>query len=93
MELEVTWRRAIRVWVAWLWRFLIALFVAVIVVIALGFVTGPIVVSAMIRLGFQDETIKQSGTVFAYVFGSIACLLACIFPLKSILGKKWAIFD
>lgn len=92
MELEITWSRAIRVWLAWLWRFLIALIVASAIVIVLGFVTGPIVVPLMVRLGFQDGTIRQSGAIFAYVFGSVAYLLAFIVPLKAILGKKLGTF-
>jgi nitrate reductase gamma subunit len=92
MELEITWKRAIRVYWAWLWRWVITFVIALAILITFGFVIGFIVGFIMSKFGFQAETIQSVSTTIGTIFGLVGALIAPIFPLKRILGRNFGEF-
>jgi uncharacterized protein YacL len=92
MELEITWKRAIRVYWAWLWRWVVTFVVAFAIMTASGFVIGFIVGFTMSKFGYQTETIQSISTILGVIIGLVAALIAPIFPLKKILGKDFGEF-
>ena len=84
MELEITWKRATRVWWSFLWRNLIAIVVSMI----LGFIAGYIFGFIMKMLGASNETVQFVVTPIGGIIG----LLISIVPIKMILGKDFGEF-
>jgi hypothetical protein len=84
MELEITWRRALRIWWSYLWRNLIAIIVAMLLGGIVGFVIGFILGS----LGISVETIQ----LITAPIGAVIGLVISVFPLKMILGKDFGEF-
>jgi ABC-type uncharacterized transport system permease subunit len=92
MEFEITWKRSVRIWWAWLWRSFITLVVAFVIVVALGFGIGFVIGFIMSKLGFQTETIVFISSILGYIFGCVAILIGLLLPLKMILGKDFGEF-
>ena len=84
MELEITWKRAIRVWWSYLWRNLITIVVALIAGMILGFIIGFI----MGAMGFPILAIQLVTAPLGFIIG----LAASVIPLKMILGKDFGEF-
>ena len=84
MELEITWSRVIRVWGAYLWRYLIALVVAIIIGAIIGFILGLVGAAIGIPTGIT--------ALVAGILGGLLGLVGCIIPLKMILGKNYGEF-
>ncbi|TKI70041.1 hypothetical protein FCU45_05390 [Sulfurimonas crateris] len=84
MELEVTWKRATRVWWAYLWRNLLALVASV----AIGGVIGGILGFIMGSVGISIETIRIVTMPIGFILG----LLISIVPIKMILNKNFGEF-
>jgi hypothetical protein len=84
MELEVTWNRAFRVWLSYLWRNILAIIAATLVGMLFGFGIGFI----MGAMGFSVLAIQ-----FVTVpVGLIAGLAISVVPLKMILGMDFGEF-
>jgi len=84
MELDITWNRAAKVWLAYFWRHLIAIICSV----PIGFVLGGIIGLILGRLGVSADTIK----IVAGPLGFVIFILASIIPAKLILGKNFGEF-
>ena len=84
MELEVTWKRATRVWWSYLWRNLIAIIAAMVI----GGIIGAILGFSLGALGVPLETIQ----IIVMPIGAIIGLLISIVPMKMILGKNFGGF-
>lgn len=84
MELDVTWKRAIRVWWAYLWRSLIAVIVASV----LAGIVGGIIGFIMSMMGADRESIP----IFVMPIGMLIGILISIVPIKLILGKDFGEF-
>jgi hypothetical protein len=84
MELEVTWKRAAKVWWSYLWRNLIAIIVAMVI----GGIIGAILGFVLGALGASIETIQ----IITMPIGAIIGLLISIVPIKMILGKDFGEF-
>jgi hypothetical protein len=84
MELEVTWKRASKVWFAYLWRNLLAIIGAVIIGVIIGGLFGFI----LGMLGASKETIQVVIAPIGFIIG----LGISIIPLKLILGKYFGEF-
>ena len=84
MELEITWKRAARVWWSYLWRNLIAIVVSML----LGFIAGYILSSIMDMFGASTEKVQFVVTPIGGIIG----LLISIVPIKMILGKDFGEF-
>jgi hypothetical protein len=84
MELEITWRRIVRVWWAYTWRNLIALVAAAIIGGIIGFI-----------LGFVGHFIGIPTGVIQIIAAVIGCsvgLIVSLIPMKMILGKNYGEF-
>jgi len=79
MELEITWKRAVSVWWAYLWRNLVTAIVAAIAGMFLGFFLG-LIASA---LGVPVQAIRPLCALLGFAIG----LTASVVPVKLILGK------
>lgn len=84
MELEITWKRAVRVWWSYLWRNLIAVISGLIVGGGIGGVLGFV----MGRMGVPRQVIMFVTALIGGVLG----LLISIVPIKLILGKDFGEF-
>lgn len=84
MELEVTWKRAAKVWWSYLWRSIIAIIVAIVLGGIVGFIVG-FVLGAM---GVSTQTIQFITAPIGMIIG----LLISIVPIKMILGKDFGEF-
>ena len=84
MELEVTWERAVRVWWAFLWRSIVAVFASMLICGILGFVIG--FVGTLLHVPIP----VLYGLVMILSFG--IGLAISIVPLKLILGKDFGEF-
>ena len=84
MELEITWKRATRVWWSYLWRNLIALIAAAVLGGIFGFIMGFI----LAMLGVSSETVQLIVIPVGFIIG----LLISIVPMKMILGKDFGEF-
>lgn len=84
MELDVTWKRVVKVWWSYLWRNIIAIIVAAILGAVAGFVFGFILGAA----GVAPETIK----LVTAPIGGVIGLLISVVPMKLILGKDFGEF-
>ena len=84
MELEVTWKRAIVVWWAYLWRNLLAIIAGVII----GAIIGGILGFILGAMGTSVETIRTVTMPIGFVLG----LLISIVPIKMILNKDFGEF-
>lgn len=84
MELEVTWKRAAKVWWAYLWRNIIAIIVAIIIGGVIGFIIGFI----LAIVGVSSQTIQFITTLIGMIIG----LLISIVPVKMILAKDYGEF-
>ncbi|WP_207063822.1 hypothetical protein [Motiliproteus sp. SC1-56] len=84
MELEITWKRAVRVWWSYLWRNLLAIAASAIVGGIIGVALG-FILSAM---GLSSQSIQNiTGPI-----GGVLGLLLSIIPIKMILGKDFGEF-
>lgn len=84
MELEVTWKRAAKVWWSYLWRNIIAIIAVMILGGIAGFITGFVLGA----LGASTQTIKYITAPIGMIIG----LLISIVPMKMILGKDFGKF-
>jgi len=84
MELEVTWKRTLRIWWSYLWRNLIAIVCAGV----LGGIIGAMIGFVMGTMGAEIETIQMVVAPISAVLG----LLISIVPMKLILGKDFGEF-
>jgi Na+/citrate or Na+/malate symporter len=84
MELKITWRRAARIWLSYIWRNLIAIVAAMLI----GMVVGAIIGFIMGAIGFQIRTIQ----LVTAPLGGVIGLLISIVPMKLILGKDFGEF-
>ena len=84
MELEITWKRAAKVWWSYLWRNLIAIVGAVII----GAIVGGIFGFILGMFGASKETIQVVVAPIGFIIG----LGISIVPLKLILGKDFGEF-
>jgi hypothetical protein len=84
MELEITWKRAVAVWWAYLWRNLIVIAIAMII----GGIIGGMLGYIMEMLGASVETIRS----ISIPLGAIIGLAISIIPVKMILGKDFGEF-
>jgi hypothetical protein len=84
MELEITWKRATRVWWSYLWRNLIAIIIGML----LGGINGFILGFVLSMLGASSETVQ----FIVMPIGGIIGLLISIVPMKMILGKDFGEF-
>ena len=84
MELEVTWRRAFKVWWSFLWRNLIAIVAGLILAVIVGVILGIF----MAMLGFSLETTQLVG----FILGAVIGLTISVVPIKLILGKDFGEF-
>jgi len=85
MELEVTWQRAARVWLAFFWRSVIASLGAILAGAGLGGLIGVV-----LALGFHTELedIRRLTSIIGFILG----LLVSIVPLKLVLGRDYGEF-
>lgn len=84
MELEVTWKRAIKVWWAYFWRNLLAILAGMVIGAILGAVIGFILGA----LGVSIETIRMVTMPIGFALG----LVISIIPIKMILNKDFGEF-
>lgn len=84
MELEATWKRAFRVWFAYIWRNLIAIFASM----AAGAIVGGILGLIMGMLGFSNEVVRIVVMPISVILG----LAISIIPMKLILDKDYGEF-
>ena len=84
MELDVTWKRAARVWLAYLWRNMLAIIAAMI----LGGIVGGIFAFILSMLGVPQEIIMFIVSPIAFVSG----IGISIIPIKLILNKDFGEF-
>ncbi len=84
MELEVTWRRAARVWWSYLWRNLVAILIAFAFSTAVGFAVG----FGMRIMGASATAIYGVTAPLGFAMG----LIASIVPLKMVLGRDFGEF-
>ncbi len=84
MELEITWKRASRIWWSYLWRNIIAIIRAVIIGAIIGGVLGFI----LGMLGTSTDISKLIVQPLGFLIG----LGISIIPLKLILGKNFGEF-
>lgn len=83
-ELDVTWKRAARVWLSFFWRHFIALIFVIIISGVIGGICGFI----MAHLGFQKSTVEWFCGTLGFVIG----IISAIIPLKMIIGKDFGNF-
>jgi len=84
MKLEITWKRAVRVWWSYFWRNLIATFLAFLAGMAVGAIVGPV----MRALGLS----VLGAQLVVAPLGLMIGLVASVVPLKMILGKDFGEF-
>lgn len=84
MELEVTWKRALKVWWAFLWRNVLAVLMTVILSAIAGFMVSVI----LGLLGVGDNVLL----IIAQSLGIVIGLLVSIIPVKLILGRDYGEF-
>jgi len=84
MELEVTWKRAAKVWWSYLWRNIVAIIVAMV----LGGIAGFIIGFVLVAMGVSTQTIQFITAPIGMIIG----LLISIVPIKMILGKDFGEF-
>jgi Na+/citrate or Na+/malate symporter len=84
MELDITWKRATKVWWAYLWRNIVAIIAAVII----GAIIGAIFGFILGMLGSSQETIQVVVAPIGFIIG----IGISIVPIKMILGKNFGEF-
>ncbi len=84
MELEVTWKRAMKVWWSYLWRSIIAMIVAIILSGVFGFIIGFIIGV----FGASTQTLQYISVSIGMIMG----LIISIVPIRMILGKDFGEF-
>lgn len=84
MELEVTWTRAIRIWWAYLWRSMVAIFCSMII----GAIVGGMIGVIMGIIGASQDSIVLLVSPISLMIG----LAVSIVPIKMILGKDFGEF-
>ena len=81
MEMEVTWGRAIKVWWAFQWRYLITL-------IAAGFIGGTLALILGAIMGMAGPAVAES-----FGLNFILAFVVSLVPIKSLLGKDFGEFN
>jgi hypothetical protein len=81
MELEITWGRAIRVWWAYIWRYLVLLIVAEIPILIFGVILHFI---CDFIIGVPSET----RYLIVFVLNLAIGLPLLVIPVKMMLGKN-----
>ena len=84
MELEITWKRVIRVWWAYVWRNILAIIAGAVI----GGIVGAIMGFVLGALGASAETIQ----ILAMPVGLVIGLALSVIPMKLILGKNFGEF-
>lgn len=84
MELQITWKLAIKVWWSYAWRNL----VVIVVSFFAGMLVGAIAGGIMGALGIDLGTIKIVTSIMGFIIG----LGLSIIPMKMILGKDFGDF-
>ena len=84
MELKVTWSRAINVWLSFIWRNLVAIFLASIVsgLIAFGFAL------LLPKMGYSVDVVH----LFVLPLSIVIAVVSSIIPIKMILNKNYGEF-
>jgi ABC-type amino acid transport system permease subunit len=85
MKLEATYKRAIHVWWAFLWRSIIASILGSIIAAILGGIVGVI----MGLMGFSPTAIS----VFSFILGFVIGLAISVVPVKLIIDKNYGEFE
>lgn len=80
MELEVTWKRAIKVWWAYFWRSVVVVFLAMLFVFMISIVLSVILVA----VGVDPSTVEMLIGVSSFIIGIGVSVLA----MKMIIGKN-----
>ncbi|MDC0161166.1 hypothetical protein OAJ07_06910 [Gemmatimonadales bacterium] len=80
-ELEVTWRRATRIWWAYTWRSMIAIICAVV----LGGIAGGVIGGISYAMGADLGT----GEVLGGIAGGVLGLLSQIVVIRVILNRNY----
>ncbi len=84
MELEVTWKRAMKVWWSYLWRNIITMIVLIILAGVVGFIIGFV----LRAFGASTQTIQYISASIGMIMG----LIISIVPIRMILGKDFGEF-
>ena len=84
MELDVTWKRALRVWWSFLWRNLLCILAALVG----GAVVGGALGLVMGFFGASESTIRLT----AFPVGMVLGIGMSLLPIKLILGKDFGEF-
>ena len=84
MELEVTWKRATKVWWSYVWRNLIAVVAAFLISGLIGAVLGFV----LSLTGMPLQTIQMICAPIGLILG----ILVSIIPMKMILNKEFGNF-
>lgn len=84
MELEVTWKRATKVWWSYLWRNILAIIGAILI----GGLVGGIFGFILGMVGTSQETIQLVVAPIGFIIG----IGISIVPIKMILGKDFGDF-
>ncbi len=84
MELEITWKRATKVWWSYLWRNLLAIIAAMII----GGLIGGILGFILGMLGASKEIVQLVVAPIGLIIG----IGISIAPIKMILGKDFGEF-
>jgi len=84
MELEITWKRTLKIWMSYIGYCLLFMIVAMIVGGVVGFIFGFLLAA----LEASNETIQ----IVKNLLGIIIGLLISIVPIKMILGKDFGEF-
>lgn len=84
MELEVTWKRATKVWWSYFWRNILAIIAAMII----GGVVGGILGFILGVLGASTDIVKVVAAPIGFIIG----LGISIVPIKMIIGKDYGAF-
>jgi hypothetical protein len=84
MELEITWKRVVRIWWAYFWRNIIATIAALIC----GGIVGGIVGFVLSLLGVSTET----GVLVTAPIGVVLGFIISLIPMKMIIGKDFGEF-
>lgn len=84
MELEVTWGRSARVWWAYLWRNLIAVFAGGV----LGGILGGVLGAVMSAAGLPPDVSRRA----ALAIGVLVGLAVSIVPIRLVIGKDFGEF-
>jgi ABC-type glycerol-3-phosphate transport system permease component len=82
MELEITTKRVIRVWWSYFWRNIATIFVAAIIAVLIGMISG------FAGVDLSSPSMHPLLTAF----GILVCVATSLIPIQMILGKDFGEF-